>query len=61
MVTFEIELPDRIYERGIRHAREVGITFSELCSLGVIELMKSSDDELAEMADEFREIEDDRG
>lgn len=61
MVTFEIDIPDRIYERGIRHAKEVGITFSELCSLGVIELTKSSDNELAEMVEEFREIEDHRG
>ena len=61
MVTFEIDIPDRIYERGIRHAKEVGITFSELCSLGVLGLMKTSDDELTEMADEFREFEDERG
>lgn len=50
MITFEIEIPDSIYQRGIAYAQEAGITFSELCSLGVLELMKCSEEELEEMA-----------
>lgn len=55
MNTFEIEIPDQIYECGIRHAKEAGMTFSEFCSLSVIELMKLSDDKLVEMAKEIQE------
>jgi hypothetical protein len=62
MITFEIDIPDHIYKRGMRYARDNGITFSELCSLGAIELMRLPDNELLELTDEFRENEvSDRG
>jgi hypothetical protein len=62
MITFEIDIPDRIYKRGIRHAKELGITFSEFCSLSVLKLMKYSDDELRELATEMNERKsDERG
>ena len=49
MKTFVIDIPDAIYDRGIRYAKEHGITFSELCELGVMNLMRLSEEELLEL------------
>lgn len=49
MKTFVIDIPTAIYDRGVRYAKEHGITFSELCELGVIELMGLSEEELLEL------------
>lgn len=56
MKTFDIEIPDQIYERGIRYAKEADISFSEVCSLSLVQLVKCSDDELVEMAIEIQEL-----
>lgn len=55
MVTFEIEIPDAIYECGVQYAKETGITFSELCSLSVMKLLKYSDDELEQMSKDMQD------
>ncbi|MBC7899729.1 MAG: hypothetical protein H7070_06710 [Saprospiraceae bacterium] len=35
MKTFEIEIPDEIYNRAIKHAEMMNITFDEFCCLSV--------------------------
>jgi hypothetical protein len=42
MKTFVIDIPDPIYYRGVKFAKQHGITFSEVCELGVMELMGRS-------------------
>lgn len=51
MKTFVIDIPDPIYHRCVKFAKEHGITFSEVCELGVMELMNRScsEDDLQEV------------
>ena len=55
MRTFEIDIPDKIYLRGIRYAEKNQITFSEVCTLSMIELLKMDDGELENISSEVRE------
>lgn len=59
MRTFEIDIPQTVYESGLRIAEETGITFSEVFSLGVIKLSLLSDEELESIAADECEGHDD--
>lgn len=55
MKTFEINIADSLYFRAVSHAEKMDMTFSDLCSLAVIELIDCSDAELEHRAEEFAE------
>lgn len=55
MKTFVIDIPDDIYARGNFYANEQGISFSELCELAVLEMMKLSETQLSALKSQIDE------
>ena len=45
MKEIEIELPDELYERAIKIAEKLNITFDELCNLAIEEYLAEHDSE----------------